>query len=144
MIGAYKPFSPSLLQENDPPARKVVREYLAKHNIKVQNHPNRFKVDLVSEDGSMFIEVEHRNVWQTKDFPFDEINVPERKAKFFTENNIHYVILSKDFNYIGLISGKALKKYIVESNLKESPNKFVRSGELFFKIPKSAFKWDKI
>lgn len=144
MIGAYKPFDKTLLKENDPPARRAVREYLAKHKIVVKNHPNKFAVDLVSEDGTMFIEVEHRNVWDSDEFPFDEINVPERKAKFFTENNIHYVIVSRNFTHIGLISGKALKKYIVESNLKENPNKFIKHGELFFKVPKTAFKWDKL
>lgn len=144
MIGAYKKFSPTLLKNNDPQSRKVVKEYFGKRKIPLEDNPNKFGVDLISKDGSIQIEIEHRLVWKTPEFPFAEINVPERKAKFFVENHICYVILSEDYSHIGMIDGKRLMKYLVTDNLKESSNKYVRQGELFYKVPKEAFTWKKI
>jgi hypothetical protein len=60
------------------------------------------------------------------------------------ENHVCYVILSKDYSRIGMIDGKTLRKYLTDDTLQESSNKFVKQGELFFKVPRSEFKWDKI
>jgi hypothetical protein len=37
-----------------------------------------------------------------------------------------------------------LMKYLIDDNLKESPNKYVRENEYFYKVPISAFRWAKI
>ena len=144
MFGERKPFSKSLHQKNDPQSRRIVKEYFLRHNMPLNDNPNKYGVDLISEDQSLQVEVEHRLVWKDEEFPFDEINVPERKAKFFVENHISYVILSCDYSHIGLIDGKTIQKYMTNDNLKESSNKYVRQGEYFYKVPKSAFRWDKI
>ena len=144
MCGTQKKFSKALHQANDPKSRKVVKEFLAKQGIVVEDNPNRFGVDLISKDGTLQIEVEHRLVWQSEEFPFEEINVPERKAKFFIENHIAYAILSASYSHIGMIDGKTLRSYLVDNNLKESSNKYVKYGEFFYKIPKNAFKWTKV
>lgn len=144
MIGEYKEFSKALFRQNDPKSRKVVKEYFTRNNIPLEDNTDKYGVDLLSKDGSLQIEVEHRLVWDSAEFPFDDINVPERKAKYFVENHICYVILSKDYSHIGMIDGKTLRKYLTVDTLKESSNRFVKKGELFFKIPKSEFKWDKI
>jgi hypothetical protein len=144
MIGVSKKFSSSLLKSNDPKSRKVVKEYFAKQNIPLEDNENKYGVDLISKDGSIQIEVEHRLVWKSAEFPFAEVNVPERKAKFFVENHICYVILSEDYSHIGMIDGKRLMPYLITENLKESSNKYVREGEMFYKVPKEAFTWKKI
>lgn len=144
MIGVSKKFSQSLHRSNDPKSRRVVKEYLAKQGIAVDDNPNKFGVDLISKDGTLQIEVEHRLVWADEEFPFEEINVPERKAKFFKENYIGYAILSRDYTHVGMIDGKTLRSFLVDENLKESPNKFVRENEYFYKVPKSAFRWMKV
>jgi len=144
MKGEYKKFSKSLHSRNDPQSRRIVKEYFEKNNIPLEDNPNKFGVDLLSKDGSLQIEVEHRLVWDGVEFPFDEVNVLERKAKYFVENHVCYVILSKDYSRIGMIDGKTLRKYLTDDTLQESSNKFVKQGELFFKVPRSEFKWDKI
>lgn len=144
MKSEYKEFSKALFQRNDPKSRKIVMEYFKKRKISLVHNENKFGVDLVAEDGSMSVEVEHRNSWQNAEFPFDTVNVPERKAKYFVESNVHYAILSKDYSHIGMIAGKELRKYITESTLTECSNKFIKEGEFFYKVPKLAFVWDKI
>lgn len=144
MIGKHKTFSKALFNGHDPASRRVVKEYLAKNNILVEDNPNKFGVDLISKDGTLQIEVEHRMVWKEEEFPFAEINVPERKGKFFVQECVSYAILSENYSHIGMISGKELKKYIVDENLAENRNRFVKEGEYFYKIPREAFKWDKL
>ena len=144
MKGEYKEFSKSLFRRNDPKSRKIVIEYFKNRKIILIHNENKFGVDLVAKDGSMSVEVEHRNSWNVAEFPYSDVNVPERKAKYFVENNVHYAILSKDYSHIGMISGKELRKYITEATLTECSNKFIKEGELFYKVPKSAFIWDKI
>jgi hypothetical protein len=144
MTGIHKPFSKELHRQNDPKSREIVKKYLAKQGIIVEDNTNKYEVDLVSKDGSLQIEVEHRLSWTEEIFNFAEVNLPERKAKFFVCNHIAYAILSKDYSHIGMIDGKTLMKYITSENLKESSNKYVRQGEFFYKIPRSAFRWDKI
>jgi hypothetical protein len=144
MIGTSKKFSKSLFQGNDPKSRKVVKEYLSKQGIIVEDNPNKFGVDLISKDNTFQVEVEHRLVWKEDEFPYDEINVPERKAKFFIENYIAYFILSCDYSGLGMIDGTTIRKYLIDENLKMSPNKYVKENEYFYKIPKSAFKWIKL
>lgn len=144
MIGEYKKFNKSLFQQNDPKSRRVVKEYFAKQGIVLKDNDNKFGVDLVSEDQTLQVEVEHRLIWETDEFPYEEINVPERKAKFFVDNSVSYVILSKDYSRAGMIDGKELRKHIVDDNLRESSNKYVKVGEYFYKVPKQAFKWTKL
>lgn len=144
MIGEYKPFDKSLYRKNDPKSRKVVKKYFLKQNIILEDNPNKFGVDLISKDATLQVEVEHRLVWKSVEFPYEEINVPERKAKYFVENHICYVILSYDYSHIGMIDGKTLRKYLNQDTLTECSNKYIKQGEMFFKVPKTEFKWDKI
>lgn len=141
MIGVQKPFNKSLHAKNDPKSRKLVKEFFAERGIKLIDHPNKYDVDLVSEDGEIRIEVEHRLNWEEKEFPFTEVNVPERKAKFFETGKTHYVILSRNYNYLGFINAELLQSYIKPEYLKESSNRFVQECEFFYKVPKSNFEF---
>lgn len=141
MFGKSKRFSATLHQSNDPKSRQVVKGYLAQYGLIVDDNTNRYGVDLVSADGSLQIEVEHRLPWVDEEFPYNEINVPERKAKFFREGNVQYIILSRAYDRLGIITGKDIKQFIVDDNLVVNPNKFVRNDEYFFKIPRNSFKW---
>lgn len=144
MIGVSKPFNKSLHAKNDPKSRKLVKDFFAERGVKLVDHPNKYDIDLVSDDGSIRVEVEHRLNWDSPEFPYDEVNVPERKAKFFREGKTHYIILSKTYSHIGFISAKAIQKFIKPECLKESANRFVSEDEYFYKIPKSKFEFYEI
>lgn len=144
MIGKYKKFDKELFEQNDLKSRLVVKKFFLSKNIVIDDNPNKYDVDLVSEDGKVQIEIERRPAWTKQEFPYSEINIPERKAKFFKNDNVSYVIVSNDYSRLGIIQGKKLINYINKDNLKESSNKFVNLGEMFYKIPKEEFKWFKI
>jgi hypothetical protein len=140
-VGERKPFDPANFEENDPETRRVVREYFARNLVELVDNPDRYGIDLVSPDGFVSVEVERRVVWTGKDFPFNEVNLPERKAKFFKDGRSMYVIVNSDYSRMGIILARFLLPYIGDSNLRENPNRYVHSGEMFFKIPKAKFRW---
>ena len=144
MKGSYKKFDQKLFNDNDPKSREIVINFFKKYNIILKDNEDKYGVDLISEDGSMKFELERRLVWNKTEFPFSDINLPERKAKFFLQNNVSYIIISNDYSHIGIIMGGDIKEYIKNTNLKESANKFVSRGEMFYKLPKHKFKWIKI
>lgn len=144
MYGARKPFSRDLHQGNDPKSRRIVIEYFRKQGIPMNENPDKFGVDLISADGTLQIEVERRLPWIETDWPFADINVPERKAKFLAEGKAQYIILSRDFSRMGIIRGEDIKPFIVDDNLRVNPNKYVREGEYFYKVPIAKFRWIKI
>jgi hypothetical protein len=141
MKGEYKTFDKKLFQQNDPKSRDVVKTFLNKKGIEVKDNSNQYGIDLISINGNIKFEVERRLVWNRYEFPFNEVNLLERKTKFFTESNTYYIIVSKDYTRIGIINNSDIKKYMTETNLKESKNKFVSHGEMFYKLPKEKFKW---
>ena len=140
MHGVRKRFSQSLNDSHDPKSRKIVKEYLAKQGIVVKDNPNKKGVDLLSEDGSVQIELEHRPPWKGEEFPFSEVNVLARKS-YLGEGKIDYIILSCDFKRLGIITAKEIQPYIIDSNLHHHRNKYVSEGEYVYKVPASAFKW---
>lgn len=147
MYGERKPFSKTLHTSNDPQSRRVVIEYFSKPSqhlpvpIPLRENPDQFGVDLLSTDGTVQIEVEHRLPWTDPEWPFPDINIPERKAKFLAEGKAQYIILSRDFSRMGIIRGGDVKQYIVDDNLHLNKNKFVKDGEYFYKVPIDKFKW---
>jgi hypothetical protein len=144
MKGSYKKFDQKLFNENDPKSREIIINFFKKYNVFLKDNNDKYGVDLVSEDNSVKFELERRLVWNKTEFPFSDVNLPERKAKFFLENNVSYIIISKDYSHIGVIMGDVIKSYLTDNNLKESANKFVSKGEMFYKLPKSKFKWIKL
>lgn len=140
MKGSYKKFDEDLFSKNDPKSRKIIRDFFAEFGIKLMDNINKFGVDLVSEDERTRIEVEHRHNWVDGEFPFEDVNVPERKYKFFKDGNCQYVIISKNYDYLGFICGYKLKKYMKDEFLRVSPNKF-EEREYFYKIPKAEFEF---
>jgi hypothetical protein len=144
MIGVRKPFNASLHAKNDPKSRTLVKAFFAERGVKIDDHPNKYDIDLISDDGTIRVEVEHRLNWNVPVFPYEEINVPERKAKFFSEGTTHYIILSKDYKYIGFISASKIRKFIKPEFLKESKNRFVAEREYFYKIPRTEFEFYQI
>jgi hypothetical protein len=140
-MGACKEFDKALFEDNDPLSREVVIKFLERTGVQPEENLDQYGIDILSANSPLCFEVERRPVWENGDFPFDEVNLPERKAKFFQDNNSIYIIICKDYTRIGIIYGHIIRGFISEANLKESGNKFVKNGEQFYKLPKSKFKF---
>lgn len=144
--GKIKKFDIELFNNNDPKARKVVKKYFKKYGFSLEDNLEKYGPDLFDASNGFFIEVERREVWKNEEFPFEDVHLPERKAKYFLNSklDVHYVIISENYKYLGIIFFEKILPYLKDKYLKESSNKFIRSGENFFKIPKEEFIWVKI
>ncbi len=141
MKGIRKPFSKSLHAKNDPRSREIVKMFFASQRIILIDHPNKYDIDLLTEDGKLRVEVERRVVWKEEKFPFPSIHVLERKKKFFEAGDTHYCIVSKNYDYLGFISSTTISKYMDSKYLIEIPNKFVKRGEYAYDIPIDKFEF---
>jgi hypothetical protein len=138
-----KPFSQQLFDECDPQSRRVVLKYFNDNFVTMEENPDKYGVDLISRAG-FNVEIERRIVWKNGKFPFETVNLPERKAKFFKDGDTSYAIVSEDYNWIGLCSAVNVERCLTDGNLAENRNKFVGSGEYFYKIPANYFAWIKL
>ena len=135
-----KEFEQSLFDENDPISRGVVIRYFAARGLVFVDNPDKYGVDLIGVGHDYTIEVERRPVWDKDEFPFREVNAPARKAKFFNKGAA-YVIVSNDCTRIGIASNTVLRVIVEAAAPKESANRYVASGEMFYKIPRDKFRW---
>ncbi len=139
-----KIFEQSLHDENDLPAREAVKRLYANIGYKLIDNPDKYGIDLIDKEGILSVEVERRLVWNTKEFPFKEVNFLQRKEKFFNSSKskiTEYAIVSSDLKRAGIIDRPTLMAFIDLTSPEESPNKYVNDSEFFYKIPRSKFSW---
>lgn len=136
MIGSYKQFDSQLYAEYDAKARAVVRGALAAE-WDIRDNDDKYGPDLiVYRDGKplYYIEVEVKRVWRNAKFPWDAVQLPERKIKFLSLGlSIEYWILRNDLG-----AALIIPDYLLDGAAPvEVPNKYNASGELFYQIPVS-------
>lgn len=139
-----KPFEQSLHDENDLPAREVVKQFYARLGFVLEDNPDRYGVDLVTGDYKLSVEVERRPVWESGDFPFVMVNFLQRKTKFFVNTPYvlsDYAIVSKDLKRVGIIDQVKIIDAILTSKATEKPNRYVNDSEFFYEIPRKQFAW---
>tara|TARA_B100000287_G_scaffold397470_1_gene414087 strand:- start:1263 stop:1706 length:444 start_codon:yes stop_codon:yes gene_type:complete len=135
---AGKRFSKSLFEKNDEEAKNAV-EFLKDHFgvDEFQDGETRYKIDRKGyRNGNhcLNVEVEIKQHWKDgqEPFPYDEINLPSRKGKYFDlELPTYFVIFSADCKGAVIFSDTVAKN----SEMKEVPNRYVPKGEMFYKIP---------
>ena len=136
-----KPFDPSLHDRYDSPGRQIVKEYITnKLHLTVKDNPDIYGVDLIIYKENKIVgyaEVEVRNNWSSDAFPYEILNVPYRKKKLL-ENNKPTFFFSVNKPQTRMFCCTA--EIVLESELKENPNKCVKSNEYFYKIPVSKLK----
>jgi hypothetical protein len=136
-VSKRKDFDQSLYDANDRAARIAIFEFLDSEGLYAIDNDDRYGPDIVCYSGLLphyYIECEVKQAWSAEDFPFDTLQLPHRKAKFLnTGLPIEFWILSKDLRQALIIP----EHVIDDSLLREVPNKYLESGELFYAIPLS-------
>ena len=143
MTNRTKRFNKKLWEENDTKGKEFATFILKKiygDNIKIEEG-TEYGVDLKLFNGDNILiktaEVEVRRNWSNDSkFPFDTLNIPYRKKKFFTNNICEYVSINRLFTRCLLIK----EKDILNSPIEENKNKYVKNGERFFKVDISKCK----
>lgn len=131
-----KQFSQSDFDANDPPANRVVLEYINSSGLYGVRNEDLYGPDIIVYNGfkpSYYVEVEVKQVWRTDQdvFPWSEINLPERKGKFLKLGlPIEFWILRSDLQVAVIIPGETISS----SSLVEIPNRVISSGEKFYQV----------
>jgi len=140
--GTYKKFSGNLYVRNDAEARAIIRHHIntASDEMEARDNEDRYGADIVVEeydpvelttDFVKYIECEVKQHWgNTDEFPFPELNIPERKAKF-ADKGAEFWVLNKLMNRALVVQPDSL----TSDRLEEVKNRYCPEGELFFKIP---------
>ena len=129
-----KAFDQILYDENDAIAKEAVRSFLEA----VWGYPvtegGQYDVDLlIYEEDTIcgYVEVERRHNWDKQHFPFDTLNIPERKRKFFTLDQPSLLFaVSKDCKWAVFVPGEI----VLQCPVKMLDNKFCFQ-EPFFVVP---------
>ena len=143
-MSVHKRFDPTLFQQNDEAGRLIVKNFFQGLGIRAIDNPDPYAVDLVlSRDDKPigYAEVEVRHNWKTDEFPYDTLNVPERKEKLLRNPLPTYFF---SINCIGTRMLVATDEVVLTSPLQENPNKYVKSGELFYKVALDRCKMIKL
>ena len=129
-----KRFDRALYEEYDKKARKATTDYLKGIGFEVCEHPNRYAQDLIAfspmDNYEFYAECEVKVIWDSEEFPYETVQLPQRKQKFF-DGNTKFFIWNKGLT-------KAITFWDAEiSDLipVEVPNKYVHKGEYFYQIP---------
>lgn len=130
-----KRFDRELFEKYDQLARQATTQYLKGQSYAVEEHPDRYAQDLVVTHGDtqFYAECEVKIVWEGGDFPYPDVQLPQRKQKFFSDPPTLFFIWDKPVTSAMTFWSTD----IVESGLEpvEVPNKYVYSGEYFYQVP---------
>ena len=113
-----KPFNQQSFNQNDVPARQAIKAFYAKRNQPLEDNADRFGVDLVGNDNSFMVEVEIRTHWNGAKYPYQKVNVLERKKAMLLNNNVSLMVLNADCSQAVCIEPNVLRKYLVDANRK--------------------------
>jgi hypothetical protein len=132
-----KKFSPSLFKANDAIAKQAGIYHLLNHGAKwVGHNPDRYACDLVYRANLDFdtppqlLEVEVKHTWDGGMFPYDTINVLERKTKYFEQGADLLLLAGNLIDYLIIKGADVLALEPIEVQ-----NKYVHSLEFFYQVP---------
>lgn len=131
-----KRFDKELHDTYDKLGRDTVKSFVSSFwSMQAVDNPNRYGVDLHLYNGDTLVgyaEVEVRLSWKTLEFPYEDLNVPERKRKLLEQElPTYFFSINKDATALFHCASDA----VLSSKVEEVRNKYVFKGEHFFKVP---------
>ena len=132
MIGKHATFNPIAFARADKLARTHTTEFLENLGWSVIEHPDKYAQDLVATRGSdrFFVECEQKPLWKGERFPFNSVQLPERKQKFFADKTLFFIWNNEWTSAFIFWSHK-----ISHLDPVEVKNRRIANGEYFFQIP---------
>jgi hypothetical protein len=131
-MGGYKRFDKALFAKYDALARKATIKALEARGYTAKDNPDTYAQDLIAtKDGKQFlVECEIKAVWQTDTFPYDSVQLPERKKKFFNKPTLFFI-----WNKHTSKAAVFWDHHVKDLTPVEVPNKYLDKTENFFQIP---------
>lgn len=138
--GINKKFDNYLHSQYDDVGKNIVISYFQNLGFDARENTDRYGVDVVLYRNNIpigYAEVEIRNNWNTDVFPFDTLNVPLRKKKLLDQDLPTYFF---SINKTNTRMYCCPAEIVLESPVKENPNKYVKEKEYFYKVPLEKLK----
>ena len=131
-MSVRKRFDKELYQKYDSLAKQATKQFLNETGCTVNPHPNRYAQDLVvkSDTDEFCAECEVKLVWKADQFPYDTVQLPKRKSKFFDQLTQFFI-----WNHDLTRAATFWSNEISDLEPVEVPNKYVYKGEYFYQIP---------
>lgn len=140
-----KKFDVNLHKQYDDIGKNIVISYFRnKIGLDARENTDTYGVDIVlyrNETVIGYAEVEVRNNWNSDVFPFDTLNVPLRKKKLLDQELPTYFF---SINKKNTMMYCCPSEVVLQSPVKESPNKYVSEKEYFYKVPVEKLKLIRI
>lgn len=132
-IHMYKAFQSKDFNKYDEAARNRAKEFWESQGYTCTDHDDEYDVDLVVEKNGkrFYCEVEVKTVWHGKDFKYDTIHIPVRKAKFLGKPT-QFMVFNNSLTHAAVIG----RKKVLNATKVDVPNRKIAFGEKFFDIPK--------
>jgi len=132
MSGVRKSFNRGLYAQYDALAREATTDFLTVKGFVVEPHPDDYAQDLMVSRGNhhWLAECEVKAMWKTDNFPFDSVQLPARKKKFF-DSLTAFFIWNMSLTKAAMFWSKDIKSL----EPVEVPNKYIAGGEYFYQIP---------
>ena len=126
-----KEFDESLFNRFDGTARTVVGDFLSQRGFEVSDNPDVYGIDLVatSNGRTRMVEVEVKTGW-TGVFPFNNLHIPARKAKFAADDAV-FCVLSADLKRMAVVTGD----HVLNSKIVEKLTRLTDGVDYFYEIP---------
>lgn len=140
-----KHFDKKLYEAFDAKAKANVLKILAEvSDLKACGSPVKTDVDLMvyrDRDHIFNIETEVKVVWSEDDFPYNNVQFPQRKQKYaiLDKPTIFVMFNAKMNKYLSVTSADLIK-----SPLEMVRNKYVKFGEYFFQVPLSRVSFNDL
>ena len=132
-----KRFDRELFQKYDQLARDVTTKYLQSIGYEVTEHPDRYAQDLIAygTDKDFCVECEVKLVWEVSEFPYPNVQLPERNKKFFNVPT-QFFLWNKPLEHAMTFWSHD----VATLEPVEVPNKYVYAGEYFYQVPMEMIK----
>jgi hypothetical protein len=139
--GKHKKFEPNLYDRYDGPAKEAMKVHLTIAGHEVTVPPENYGADLYSEFGRrrIYHEVEVSLGWEKGEHPYPRGSIPERKIRLchiHQGTDLFFWMLRRDLKRALVFPSTCL----VDEHLIEVPNRKIREGEFFYRIPKELGK----
>lgn len=133
-----KDFDQNLFDWHDEPARKATKRWLRGQGWETADHPDPYAHDLIAikNDSLILVECEVKTVWEGMEFPFDTVQLPERKRKFLHPRAVFF-IWNKSLDNAVYFWARDIE-HLTPVHV---PNKYIKEGEYFYQIPLNLVKF---
>jgi len=131
-MAVNKRFSKELYQKYDALAKEATKLYYHNQGYSAVENTERYRQDLVVDapQRQHLGECEVKLVWKTFEFPYDTVQLPKRKSKFFDQLTQFFI-----WNHDLTRAATFWSNEISDLEPVEVPNKYVYKGEYFYQIP---------